>query len=381
MGYEIPFNQPAIIGRELEHVEAAVRGGHTSSSGPFSGRVCELLSASHEGAHVLLTTSCTDALEMSAMLMDIEPGDVVIVPSFTFVSTALAFSRAGAQLLFADIEPRTLGIDPDHVRQLLEEEPRVRAVVAVHYAGIGCDLAGLAEVMSQYPDVMLIEDNAHGLFGSADGRPLGTFGRMSTLSFHETKNFVCGEGGALVLNDPADIDRAHVLHDKGTNRRAFFLGQVDKYTWVDTGSSFGLSDMLAAFLLGQLEQRDVVLQRRREVFEAYVEALEPVASELGLRLPVVPERRQSAYHMFHVLLPDRGSRDRALDGLRERGVQATFHYVPLHSADEGRRAAAMPTACPVTDDISGRLLRLPFYNDLGADGARQAAGSLLDVLA
>lgn len=380
VGYDIPFNLPPLVGRELEYVEAAVRGGHTSASGPFTRTVCDTLSAAHDGAHVLLTTSCTDALEMSALLLDIGPGDVVIVPSFTFVSTALAFSRAGARILFADIEPLTLGLDPAHVEQLLNEVQDVRAIVTVHYAGIACDVAGLQKVLDQHPDVALIEDNAHGLFGTAHGRPLGTFGRMSTLSFHETKNFVCGEGGALVLNDPTDIDRAHVLHDKGTNRRAFFLGQVDKYTWVDTGSSFGMSDMLAAFLLGQLEEREFVLRRRRDVFEAYLEVLWPVAEDLGLVLPSVPDDRQSAYHMFHLLASDRGTRDRILTGLRDKGIQGTFHYVPLHTSDEGRRVSGSATECPVTDDVSGRLLRLPFYNDLSVSDVHVVGKAVIDIL-
>ncbi len=245
----ISFNRPGLGGNEFEYIREAVEGAHTSLGGPFTARVVELLSEWQGSPDVLLTTSCTDALEMTALLLDIEPGDTVIVPSFTFVSSALAFVRAGARLLFADIEPVTLGIDPAHVSRLIDDS--VRAVVAVHYAGIGCDIDGLRSVLQPWPNVDLIEDNAQGLFGEYRDEPLGSFGRFSTISFHETKNFICGEGGALVVNHPDDVDRAHVLLNKGTDRRAFMLGQVDKYSWKDIGSSFGLSDMLAAYLFAQ----------------------------------------------------------------------------------------------------------------------------------
>ena len=358
----IPFNKPSLEGQELDYIKAAVEGGRTATGGPFASRVSDLLRDYHGAADVLMTTSCTDALEMTAMLLNLEPGDTVIVPSFTFVSSALAYTREGARILFADIEPVTLGIDPNHVAELLDES--VRAVVAVHYAGIGCEIADLKTVLKNHPDVALIEDNAHGLFGEYRGRPLGTFGRFSTLSFHETKNFVCGEGGALVLNDEADIDRAHVLYDKGTNRRAFTLGQVDKYTWSDVGSSFGMSDINAAYLLAQLEARDTVLHRRKAVFNRYFGLLAPHAAELGIDLPVVPQDRRSGYHMFYVLVPDRADRDHALAHLRKKGIHGTFHYVPLHSSPAGSSFAARPPTCPVTDQISGRLLRLPFYTAL-----------------
>jgi dTDP-4-amino-4,6-dideoxygalactose transaminase len=358
----IAFNQPTIEGSEFEYVRDAIENGHSSASGPFSARVSELLRGELGAEDVLLTTSCTDALEMTALLLDLEPGDTVVVPSFTFVSTALAYARAGARLLFCDIEPVTLGLDPDHLAELLDDS--VRAVATVHYAGVGSDLAGIEHVLRDRDRVELIEDNAHGLFGTYRDRPLGTFGRFSTLSFHETKNFVCGEGGALVLNDPADVDRAHVLHDKGTNRRAFMLGHVDKYSWQDIGSSFGMSDLLAAFLLAQLEERKTILQKRREVFDRYERLLVGHADAFGYRTPVVPEDRQQAYHMFYVLLPDRERRDATLRYLGEHGVHATFHYVPLHTAPGAQAHLSRPTDCPVTEDISGRLLRLPFHNGL-----------------
>ena len=361
----IPFNAPAIEGDEMAYLEAAVRDGHISAKGPFTAKVVELLRQQIGGAEVLLTTSCTAALELAAMLLDIEPGDTVIVPSFTFVTTAMAFVREGAQLLFADIEPDTLGLDPNHVRELLDDS--VRAVVPVHYAGVGCDLTGIRSELagrSGRRGIDLIEDNAHGLFGRYQGNPLGSFGRMSTLSFHETKNFSCGEGGALVLNRSSDVERAHVLYDKGTNRRAFEGGRVDEYSWIDRGSSFGLADLLAAYLLAQLEAQEAVLSKRRAISGCYRELLEPHTERLGLRLPAVPADRVQAYHMFYVLLPDRASRDRALRKLNADGIMATTHYVPLHSSLMGSKVAARMTECPVTTEMSGRLLRLPFFNGL-----------------
>ena len=330
---DIPFNL-AVAGGPRARVHPGVRprrpprlrrGVHPTYGGPARRET---------GAHeVLMTTSCTAALELSAMLLDLKPGDTVIVPSFTFTTTALAYARQGAGLVFCDIEPRTLGLDPEHLASLLDEH--VRAVVVVHYAGVACDIDGIRAVLADWPDVDLIEDNAHGLFGSWHDQPLGSFGRFAALSFHETKNFVCGEGGALLLNDPRDVDRARVLYDKGTNRRAFMLGQVDKYTWKDTGSSFGLADVLAAYLLAQLEQREVIQAKRRAVHEHYAPALAPQADELGFELMEVPPGSDSAYHMFYVLLP------RPRPPRRRTGVDAqagSARDLPLHAAAQlGRR--------------------------------------------
>ena len=374
----IRFNDPAMEGAELEYIREALASGHSSSSGPFAARTSEFLRDTIGARDVLLTTSCTAALEMAGLLLDVRPGDVVIVPSFTFVTSALAFVRAGARLLFCDIEPETLGVDPASVAELLT--PRTRAVVAVHYAGVGCDIEGLETVLSEAPGVDLIEDDAHGLFGRAGERVLGSIGRMSTLSFHETKNFICGEGGALVLNRAEDVARAHVLYDKGTDRRAFMLGQVDKYSWQDIGSSFGLSEILAAFLFAQLEQRDTILRKRRHVWDRYDSILRPVAREFGIQTPVIPPSRQQAYHMYYVLLPDRRTRDLALRRLDEMGIQATFHYVPLHSAPAASSYVVRSTSCPVSDDISGRMLRLPFHNNLADGTIDRVCDSLLHVL-
>lgn len=374
----IPFNKPTVEGRELEYVRAAVETGHTAASGGFTAKVVDLLRDAHGAEDVVLTTSCTAALEMSAILLGLRPGDMVIVPSFTFVSCALAYVREGARILFADIEPTTLGIDPAHVAELMDDS--VRAVVDVHYAGVGSDIAGLERVLESHEGVDLVEDNAHGLFGTYHGNPLGSFGRFSTLSFHETKNFVCGEGGALVINQARDVDRAHVVLDKGTNRRAFMLGQVDKYSWMDLGSSFGMSDLLAGYLLGQLELRETILAKRRHVHERYERLLAPHAAELGLTLPTIPPDRTSAYHMFYVLLADASARARVLRDLGQAGVHATFHYVPLHSSAGGTKFAAREVPCPVTDDVSSRLLRLPFHNGLTDGEIDRVAETLVDVV-
>lgn len=375
----IPFNRASAEGRELEYIGQSLASGHTASGGPFSKRAAEILAEETGARDVLLTTSCTAALELSAMLLDLTPADTVVVPSFTFTTTALAYVRQGARILFCDIEPETLGLDPAHLSELLDDT--VRAVVPVHYAGVACDVDGMRAALAERPDVAVVEDNAHGLLGSWRGQPMGSLGRLATVSFHETKNIVCGEGGALLLNDDADVDRARVLYEKGTNRRAFFLGQVDKYSWKDIGSSFALSDTLAAYLTAQLEQRESIQKRRGEAFDYYAEALAPHVSEHGLRLPVVPEHVDPAYHMFYVLLPDRTTRDRVLQTMKAGGVHPTFHYVPLHSSDAGRRFAARPTECPVTEDISGRLLRLPFFTTITTQQQERVVDSFLGALA
>ena len=374
----IPFNRPSIQGREIDYIRAAVEHGHTSADGPFSAKVNALLATEIGARDVLLTTSCTAALEMTAMLLDMVPGDTVVVPSFGFVTTALAFARQGARILFCDIEPDTLGLDARHLAEIMDET--VRAVVPIHYSGIACDLERIDSVLAEWPRAALIEDNAHGLFGRYRGRALGSFGRFAALSFHETKNFICGEGGALVLNDESDIARAHVVYHKGTNRSAFLHGDVDKYSWQDVGSSFGLADVLAAYLYGQLEQRTAILAKRRRLFDRYATLLEPTAAHFGYRLPNVPADRDQGFHMFFLLLPDADTRKRTLAFLHEQGVHATFHYVPLHSSAGGRRFAARETACPVTDDISGRLLRLPFYTDLTEADAERVVETFLRAL-
>ena len=377
MDEQIPFNRPCLVGGELANIEQAIRSGHTASGGPYTDRARAFLTDLLGARDVLLTTSCTDALEMTAMLLGIGPGDVVVVPSFTFTSTALAFAREGATLRFCDIEPTTLGLDPGHACSLIDD--RVKAIVTVHYAGVPSAVEKLGSIADGV-GAALIEDNAHGLFATLGGRPLGSFGRMSTLSFHETKNFICGEGGALVLNHADDVDDAHVMLDKGTNRRQFLDGLVDKYTWQGLGSSFGMSDILAAFLVAQLDNADAIRQQRRRVAVHYRELLTPQVTELGFALPHEPASAEPADHMYYVLLPHAVSRAAVISHMRERGVTPTFHYVPLHSSPAGKRLTDRDVECPVTDDVSARLLRLPFYNDLSDRQIERVVETFVDAV-
>jgi dTDP-4-amino-4,6-dideoxygalactose transaminase len=373
----IPFNQTLLAGNEIPYVEEALKSGHVSASGPYSKKASAFLKEHFGAAEVFLTTSCTDALEMGALLLGLKPGDTVIIPSFTFVSTALAFLRCGVKILFADIERETLGLNPKHVAELLDD--KVKAIIPVHYAGVACDMETLKSLTAGR-GVDLFEDNAQGLFGTYQGKPLGSLGRLSATSFHETKNIVCGEGGALAVNRPEDVDRARILYDKGTNRQAFLLGAVDKYSWVDEGSSFGMSDVLAAYLMAQLEKGKEIQSRRKALWNLYQELLAPAASRLRFSLPLLPAGREHSYHMFYLLLENKAVRDRALKRLREHNIQATFLYTPLHSSAGARPHLLRPTECPVTDEISGRLLRLPLHNALMDDQVRRVVKTLLEVL-
>ncbi len=382
MDDQIAFNVPTTVETGFDYVRDSLSGS-SAANGRYSHKVRDVLRAQTGAAEVLLTTSCTAALEMSAMLLELGPDDVVIVPSFTFTSSALAFARQGARLLFCDIEPIRLGPDPAHVAELLADPelgPRVSAVVLVHYAGIACDVAGIRAALTDRPDIAIVEDAAHGLFGSWRGLPLGSLGRFATLSFHETKNLSCGEGGALIVHGADDSEQAWIHYDKGTDRHSFMEGQVDKYSWRGNGSSFGLADPLAAFLLAQLEERETIQAARRAVFDRYLDRLTPYAEELGLTLPRVPAECGPAYHLFHVLLPEAGRRGQVIAALRNRGVASAFHYVPLHDSEGGRRFAARKTACPVSSDVSVRLLRLPFHNRLSRDDCDRVVDALVDVL-
>ncbi|MCS7011589.1 MAG: dTDP-4-amino-4,6-dideoxygalactose transaminase [Anaerolineales bacterium] len=357
----IPFNRPAPVGREMEYVTEAICSGHHSGDGPFTKKAAALLEAELGVPRVLLTTSCTHALEMMALLLDIQPGDEVIIPSFTFVSTVNAFVLRGARPVFADIRPDTLNLDESRLEALLT--PRTKAIVPVHYAGVGCEMDAILEIARQH-NVAVVEDNAHGLFGKYKGKYLGTFGILGAQSFHETKNFSCGEGGALLINDPALIERAEILREKGTNRSRFFRGQVDKYTWVDIGSSYLPSDILAAYLYGQLEQREKIQSHRKRVWEFYYAALHDWAQAHEVQLPHVPAHVEQAYHMFYLLVPTLEIRQRLIAHLRARGIVSVFHYLPLHLSNMGRRFGGKEGDCPVTERVSDQLLRLPFHNSL-----------------
>jgi len=372
----IPFNRPALVGREWLYLQEAVEGGQISGDGSFTRRCQDLLQSELGAPKALLTTSCTHALELAALLLKLEVGDEVIVPDFTFVSTANAFALHGARPVFVDVDPRTLNMNPADVERRLSSH--TRAIVPVHYAGIGCEMEALCEI-ARRAGVHLIEDNAHGLFGKYRGQALGTFGALATLSFHETKNFSCGEGGALLLNDTSFIDRAEILREKGTNRKRFFRGEVDKYTWVDIGSSYLPSDLLAAFLLAQLEQKEVVLARRRGIFERYQAGLAAWAEEHGIGVPLVPEDRVPSYHMFFLVMPTPELRGILIDRLRSSGIQAVFHYQPLHLSEMGRRWGGEPGDCPISESVSERLVRLPFYTGLSDTDQGRVIDALLST--
>jgi dTDP-4-amino-4,6-dideoxygalactose transaminase len=374
---QIPFNRPAIVGRELDYIRESVEALHTSGDGPFSRRCAELLRDELGNAAVFPTTSCTGALEMCALLLDLAPGDEVVVPAFSFVSTVNAFVLRGVRPVFADIRPDTLNIDEGRLEALIG--PRTRAIVIVHYAGVGCEMDRILEIAGRN-DLPVVEDNAHGLFGRYRGRYLGTFGCLSTLSFHETKNFSCGEGGALLVNDPGYVERAEIIRDKGTNRQQLFRGEVDKYTWVDLGSSFVLSDILAAYLYAQLEQREVILRRRRELWDYYDARLRGAAEAHGVGLPQVPAHCEQGYHMYYLILPSLEQRQALIEQLKRRGIYAVFHYTPLHLSRMGRSFGGRAGDCPVTERVADRLLRLPFHHGLTHQEQERVTSEVLRFL-
>jgi dTDP-4-amino-4,6-dideoxygalactose transaminase len=360
-GFRIPFNKPTLTGNELDYIRQAYERGHLSGDGEFTKRCSALLERETGAARVLLTTSCTHALEMSALLLDLQPGDEVIVPSYAFVTTAGAFTLHGATPVFVDVRPDTLNLD----ETLLEDAitPRTKAIVPLHYAGVSCEMDAILD-LARDRGITVVEDNAHGLFGRYQGRSLGTMGATGTQSFHETKNMTCGEGGALLINDERLMHRAEIIREKGTNRSAFFRGQVDKYTWVDAGSSYLPSEVLAAFLYAQLEERAAIQATRRHLWERYYAALAGWADGTGVTLPTVPAGCEQAYHMFYMLMPSLESRTAFIDSLKARGILSVFHYLPLHLSDVGRRFGGRPGDCPVSEDVADRLVRLPFYNEL-----------------
>ena len=376
--WEIPFNRPSFAGNEQAYVVQAVANGHISGDGPFT-RKCHLFLEQEFGVcKALLTTSCTHALEMAALLLDIEPGDEVIVPSFTFVSTINAFVLRDARPVFIDIRPDTLNLDEAQLERFIT--PRTKAIVPVHYAGVGCEMDAILEIAGRH-GVAVVEDNAHGLFGKYKGKYLGTFGCLATQSFHETKNFTCGEGGALLNNDPQYIERAEIIREKGTNRSRFFRGQVDKYTWVDIGSSYLPSDILAAFLYAQLEAREDIQAKRRRVWEYYREHLQVWAKDHGVGLPVVPGHCEQPYHMSYLLLPSLQEREALIAHLKARGILSIFHYLPLHLSGMGQRFGGKKGDCPVTEDVSDRLQRLPFYNSLTEADQERVVGAIREFAA
>jgi dTDP-4-amino-4,6-dideoxygalactose transaminase len=370
---KVDFNRPVIVGKEFEYMRQAIENGHISGDGPFTKK-CHAFFEKELGVQkALLTTSCTHALEMSAILLDIQPGDEIIIPDFTFVSTINAFVLRGARPVFLDIRADTLNLDESRLEEAIT--PRTKAIVPVHYAGVGCEMDSIMD-SARRNNVAVVEDNAHGLFGKYKGKYLGTFGSMASQSFHETKNFTSGEGGALLINDPILVERAEIIREKGTNRSRFFRGQVDKYTWVDIGSSYLPSDILAAFLLAQLEQREKIQLHRKQVWEMYHAGLKDWADTHAVQLPCIPDGCEQSYHMFHLLLPSLELRQKLISYLRERGIYSVFHYLPLHLSDMGQSFGGKIGDCPVTERVSDQLIRLPFHN--GLTGAEQE--QVIDLL-
>ncbi len=372
--YRIPFNRPTRAANDAAYILEALANGHLSGDGPFTRRCHRMLEEALGAPKALLTTSCTHALEMAAFLLDLKPGDEVIVPSFTFVSSVNAFVIRGARPVFADIRPDTLDLDPQSVERLVT--PRTRAIVVVHYAGVGCEMEPIS-VAARSVGAVIVEDNAHGLFGRYRGQNLGTFGPFATLSFHETKNLTCGEGGALIINDPRFVERAEIIREKGTDRSKFFRGQVDKYGWVDMGSSYLPSELLAAMLCAQLEDRTRIQARRRELWLRYDGQLRQWATGLQITTPAVPTSCEQSYHMYYVLMPRVAMRNELVDHLKARGILAVSHYLPLNASRIGQSFGGRVGDCPVSERVAEQLLRLPFYTDMTDDEQSAVIEALL----
>ncbi|HEY6137936.1 MAG TPA: dTDP-4-amino-4,6-dideoxygalactose transaminase [Thermoanaerobaculia bacterium] len=375
--YQVQFNRPYTTQRELGYIAQAIVNNHLSGNGPFTRRCESWLEQAIGARRALLTHSCTAALEMAAILADVGAGDEIIMPAFTFVSTANAFVLRGGVPVFVDVEPGTLNIDAAKIEAAVT--PRTRAVVPVHYGGTGCDMDAILAIAARH-GLMVIEDAAQAMLSTYDGRPLGSFGALAALSFHETKNVHSGEGGALLINDPALVERAEIIREKGTNRAQFFRGEVDKYTWVDVGSSFLPSDMIAAFLLAQLEEAHAICDRRRAIWWRYHELLAPLEREGLLRRPAVPEERSVSGHLYFVLVESLEARTRTLAALEERGIKAVFHYVPLDTSPAGRRYGRACGELTVTHDASDRLIRLPLWPEMTEDEIDLVVRALHDVL-
>jgi dTDP-4-amino-4,6-dideoxygalactose transaminase len=358
---EIPFNRPYSVGSEYSYIGEAIDRGHLSCNGAFSERCEQWLESQTRSAKAMLVHSCTAALELAAMLADVGPGDEVIMPSYTFVSTANAFVLRGAVPVFVDIRPDTLNLDERLVEAAITD--RTKAIVPVHYAGVGCEMDEVCEIADRH-GLLVIEDAAQGVMAAYRGRALGSIGALGAMSFHETKNVTCGEGGALLINDPRLVARAEMLREKGTNRRRFERGEVDRYTWVDIGSSYGLSDLSAAFLWAQLQEAEAITGARRAVWDRYHVAFGPAEDAGFLRRPVVPPHCEINAHLYYLLMPTAAARTQLLDDLAGAGINAVFHYVPLHSSPAGRRYGRTHGSMNMTDELSARLVRLPLWPEM-----------------
>ena len=358
MQQPVPYNRPHLTGNELNYIKDSHQRGQLAGDG-FHTRECEkILEATTGASRVLLTHSCTAAMEMAALLFDINEGDEIIMPSYTFVSTANAFVLRGANPVFVDIRPDTLNLDETLVEEALTE--RTRALVPVHYAGIGCEMDPLLE-LAKRNNLRILEDAAQGVLASYKQRPLGSMGDLGAYSFHETKNIISGEGGALLINDPKLVERAEHIREKGTNRAQFFKGHIDKYTWVDIGSSYVPGEIIAAFLHAQLEKANEITQRRLSLWEAYHEALEPLEEQGKLKRPTIPEHCQHNAHIYYILLENETTRNRLIKKFRELGIQTIFHYIPLHSSPAGIKYGRILEPLVNTEALSSRVLRLPLW--------------------
>jgi dTDP-4-amino-4,6-dideoxygalactose transaminase len=373
----IPFNRPFATGGELASISLAIEANHLSGNGPLTAKCAQWLEAQTGSPRALLTHSCTAALELAAVLADVGPGDEVIMPSFTFSSTANAFVLRGATPVFVDVSEETLNLDVSEVCRAVG--PRTRAIVPVHYAGVACELDEIVELAAD-TGAWVIEDAAQGLFATYRGRELGSVGRLGALSFHETKNVISGEGGALLVNDAELIERAEIVQEKGTDRSRFFRGEVDKYTWVDIGGSYSPSELIAAFLWTQLQAAAEITDRRVAIWNEYHRAFEPLEEAGVLRRPIVPEGRAHNGHMYFVLLPDAVLRPRFIELLAEEGVQAVIHYVPLHDSPAGLRFGRTVGDLPVTNEVSARLVRLPLWTAMTHEDVAEVVGAVAQAL-
>ena len=359
----IPFNKPHLTGRELGYIEESLKSGNIVGNCEWTKKCEKLMEEKFGAKKVLLTGSCTDAMEMASLLADLEPDDEVIVPSFTFVSTANAFILRGARPVFVDIREDTLNIDEKKIEEKITE--KTKAIFPIHYAGVSCEMDIIMDIAKRH-NLCVMEDSAQGVNATYKGKYLGAIGHLGAYSFHGTKNYTCGEGGALIINDERFIERAEILREKGTNRSKFIRGEIDKYTWVDVGSSFLLSDVSAAFLYAQLENLEEINEKRKAIFDFYYENLKELEDSGVFRLPIIPKECKTNYHIFYILLPSNKMRNSLMDQLKAEGIQATFHYVPLHDSPMGMKFGYKDGDLPITESVSSCILRLPFYADLGS---------------
>lgn len=361
---KIPFNRLCLNGKELEYMQESMKSGNITGDAEYTRKCETMLEEIFNAKKVLLTNSCTDALEMACLLIDLRPDDEVIVPSYTFVSTVNAFILRGAKPIFIDIREDTLNIDEAKIEEKITD--KTRAIFPVHYAGVACEMDAIMDIAERY-HLFVVEDAAQGVNAKYNNQYLGTIGHLGTYSFHGTKNYTCGEGGAIVINNDDFIESAEIVREKGTNRSKFLRGEIDKYTWVDIGSSYLLSDILAAFLYAQLEDLEEIKKKRKEIFDFYYESLKEWEEAGKLRLPIIPGNCATNYPMFYILLPSEEKRDSLMEKLKNAGIQAVFHYIPLHTSPMGVKFGYREGDLPITEAVSSRLLRLPFYTHLARE--------------